>query len=176
MSLFLPDMYKKSVFDINYKLLKDKGFKVLIFDFDNTLVEKEKDFFTDDTKKLLMNLKKDFEIVVVTNIVGPNKIKKLNDCLNPLNINYINFSIKPSKKGYKKVIKMFNYDKSSFCAIGDQFLTDVLGAKRFGFFSILVDGISNNELAVTRFNRKIERIVLKKLYKKYGFERKKYYD
>lgn len=176
MSLFLPDMYKKSIFDINYKLLKKKGIKVLIFDFDNTLVEKERDILTSDTKKLLNDLKKDFDIVIVTNIVGPNKVEKLHKCLDPLNISFINFSVKPSKKGYKKAMKMFCYDKSSFCAIGDQFLTDVLGAKRFGIFSILVDGISNNELAVTKFNRIIEKKVLKSIHKKYGFEKEKYYD
>ena len=55
-------------------------------------------------------------------------------------------------------------------------MTDVLGAKRFGIFSILVDGISNNELAVTKFNRIIEKRVLKSIHKKYGFEEEKYYD
>ena len=107
MSLFLPDMYKKSIFDINYELLKKKGIKVLIFDFDNTLVEKERDIFTSDTKKLLNDLKKDFDIVIVTNIVGPNKVEKLHKCLDPLDVSFINFSVKPSKKGYKKAMKMF---------------------------------------------------------------------
>lgn len=34
---YLPDMYKKNIFDINYDKLKKKGIKCLIFDLDNTL-------------------------------------------------------------------------------------------------------------------------------------------
>ena len=35
MSSFIPDAYYKSVFDINYDKLSNKGIKVLFFDFDN---------------------------------------------------------------------------------------------------------------------------------------------
>ena len=32
MALFLPDIYKKDILSIDYKLLKNKGIKCLIFD------------------------------------------------------------------------------------------------------------------------------------------------
>ena len=38
MELYVPDVYKKSIYDINYNLLKEKGIKCLLFDLDNTLV------------------------------------------------------------------------------------------------------------------------------------------
>ena len=34
---FVPDIYVKSVHDINYKKLKRSGIKCIIFDLDNTL-------------------------------------------------------------------------------------------------------------------------------------------
>ena len=34
---FVPDMYLKSVYDIDYAKLKKKGIKCIIFDLDNTL-------------------------------------------------------------------------------------------------------------------------------------------
>ena len=34
---YLPDIYKKNIFDINYNKLKKKDIKCLIFDLDNTL-------------------------------------------------------------------------------------------------------------------------------------------
>ena len=40
MNKFIPNMYKKSIFDIDYNLLKKKKIKVLLFDFDNTIIEK----------------------------------------------------------------------------------------------------------------------------------------
>ena len=38
MQNFIPDMYQKSIYDIDYKKLKEKGIKCLLFDLDNTLV------------------------------------------------------------------------------------------------------------------------------------------
>ena len=36
---FYPDMYIDSAYDIDYKGLYDKGYRGIIFDVDNTLVE-----------------------------------------------------------------------------------------------------------------------------------------
>ncbi|MDD2238985.1 MAG: YqeG family HAD IIIA-type phosphatase, partial [Bacilli bacterium] len=36
-SIFVPDIYQKSIFDINFKKLKRNGIKCIIFDLDNTL-------------------------------------------------------------------------------------------------------------------------------------------
>ena len=60
--------------------------------------------------------------------------------------------------------------------IGDQLITDIWGAKRMGFFSILVDPINLNEWFGTRINRFLEKIIFKKLYKKYKIEKGSYYD
>ena len=37
MALYKPTMYKKNIFDIDYKKLKENGIKCLVFDLDNTL-------------------------------------------------------------------------------------------------------------------------------------------
>jgi len=55
MSLFLPDVYQKSIYSINYESLKTAGVRILIFDLDNTIVpitanepsKRVKDFFED---------------------------------------------------------------------------------------------------------------------------------
>ena len=36
MDKFFPDIYQKSIYDINYKKLKKVGIKCLLFDLDNT--------------------------------------------------------------------------------------------------------------------------------------------
>ena len=38
MSKFIPDMYVKDILSIDYKKLKKQGIKVLLFDFDNTII------------------------------------------------------------------------------------------------------------------------------------------
>ena len=45
--------------------------------------------------------------------------------------------------------------------IGDQLLTDVLGGNRVGLHTILVVPVAQTDGLVTRFNRKIERRIMK---------------
>ena len=53
MDIFRPDIYKPSIYDINYEELKRRGIKCLLFDLDNTIAtfdeevpdKKLKDFF-----------------------------------------------------------------------------------------------------------------------------------
>jgi predicted HAD superfamily phosphohydrolase YqeG len=49
--------------------------------------------------------------------------------------------------------------------VGDQIFTDVLGANRLKMYWILVEPISEKDIWVTRFNRKFERIIKKKISK-----------
>ena len=54
---YLPDIYKKNIFDINYKKLKDKGIKCLIFDLDNTLTKIDSLEVDKKTLELITKLK-----------------------------------------------------------------------------------------------------------------------
>ena len=57
---YLPDIYKKNIFDINYDKLKKKDIKCLIFDLDNTLAFIDSTKVEDKVKELITKLKKDF--------------------------------------------------------------------------------------------------------------------
>ena len=84
-------------------------------------------------------------------------------------------SMKPLKRKFKKVLGMFNLDFSEAALIGDQVLTDVLGANRCGITSILVDPLTEDDGFFTKINRKLEKIALNKLKKKGIYEKGKYY-
>ena len=56
--------------------------------------------------------------------------------------------------------------------IGDQLITDIWGANRMDYFSILIDPISKKEWPLTKFNRVLEGLVFKRINKKRG----SYYD
>ena len=82
--------------------------------------------------------------------------------------------MKPLKKTYKKILKKYKKEECIF--IGDQFMTDVLGAKRCGLKVILVDRILNVEPIYTKFWRFFERILLNIYKRKNKFILYKYYD
>ena len=58
-----------------------------------------------------------------------------------------------------------NLDYENIGVVGDQIFTDVLGANRLKMYSILVEPISDKDLFVTRFNRKLEYVVKKRIKK-----------
>ena len=173
MSRFKPDMYKKNIYDIDYKKLKNLGIRILVFDFDNTIVEGGNHIVSEKLKELFIELKKTFEIYIISNTLNKSKIDSF---ASACGVSYVYDARKPSLKGYKQVARFNNIEKNKICMIGDQLITDILGAKRMGFFSILVDPINLNEWIGTRINRVLEKIIFKKLYKKYKIEKGKYYD
>ena len=44
MDNFIPDMYQKSIYHIDYDKLSEDGIKCLLFDLDNTLIDRQKAF------------------------------------------------------------------------------------------------------------------------------------
>lgn len=173
MEKFIPDMYKKSIYDIDYEALKNRGIKCIIFDLDNTIApinvpvpDKElKDLISD---LILLN----FKVILMSNSdkarVQPFKEK--------LNIDSCYYSMKPLKKKYKKIVSIYGYKESEVACIGDQLLTDVYGANRMGFLSILINPISNIDYFGTKINRFFEKKIFAILEKKSLFKVGEYYD
>ena len=164
MSRFIPDIYQKSIFSIDYKKLKEQGIKILLYDLDNTLIERGNYQISEKTVELFNKLKKDFEIYIVSNSINHRKLRLV---ALTLEVPYIKDSRKPFKTGFKK-LKLENIKPKEVAMIGDQVLTDVWGAKRMGYNTILIDPINNKEWLVTKINRVIENRILKKENKKRG--------
>lgn len=167
----MPDAYYKNIYEIDYNNLKSKGYKYIFLDIDNTLISYKENTSSEELKKLINNLKKDFDIFLFSNGMS-NRVLKLQK---ELDIGAYYNSMKPLKKNYKKVLK--KYDKNKCIFIGDQFMTDIWGAKRNGLKVILVDIIdSTYEPFTTHIWRFFERIHLNKLKKKGLFTKSNYYD
>lgn len=166
----VPDAYYKNIFEIDFKNLKKKGYKNLFLDVDNTLVPYTEDIPNDKIKKLINDLKKDFNVIIVSNSMS-NRVLKIVD---ELGVKGYYSSMKPLKKTYKKIDK--EYKKEECVFIGDQFMTDVLGAKRSGYKIIFVDKMDKYEPIVTKFWRFFEKRVLSNLKKKDKFVINRYYD
>ena len=65
MKIFIPKMYQKNIFIINYNKLKQAGIKLLIFDLDNTLGSIDETVINEETSNFLTNLATNFQIVIV---------------------------------------------------------------------------------------------------------------
>ena len=171
MAKYIPDIYQRTITDIDYGRLKELGIKCLIFDLDNTIALIDENSISTSTKKLFEKLRKDFVITIVSN----NFEKRISSICNPINTPYVSFAMKPFGFGFKKIQRDFNLKKEEMCIIGDQLMTDILGGNRFGIYTVLVDPMAQKDLKVTSINRRIEREKIKKLTKMKILERGKYY-
>lgn len=173
MDRFIPDIYQRSIYTINYDNLKLAGIKCLLFDLDNTIAPVSMAAPNKKMKDLMESLKEmGFKIIIVSN--SPKS--RLEPFKNAFNVDAAFNALKPTKKKYLKIMKSYNFQASDIACIGDQLLTDIWGANRLGFTSILINPISTNDIVFTKFNRLIERTILKKLAKKGLFLKGDYYE
>lgn len=170
---FIPDIYQKSIYEINYKKLKNIGIKCLIFDLDNTIAPLNNKKPTKKLKDLIEELKDmKFKVIILSN--SPKKrVEPFKDILA---VDSAYFSFKPLKKKYKKILNIYNFKPYQIAAIGDQLLTDIWGANRMEFTSILVNPIGTTDYAVTKINRFIEPFIYNKLEKKELLKKGVYYE
>ena len=172
MDMFIPDIYQKSIYTIDYKKLKKNGIKCLLFDLDNTIAPYKVTEPDVKVKELFARLEEDFKVIIISNS-PKNRIRPFKE---KLNVDCAYSSKKPFKTQYKKILELYNFKIDEVACIGDQILTDILGANRMGFTSILVNRVAKYETIFTRFNRFFEKFILKKLDKKNLLVMGEYYD
>lgn len=172
MDKFIPDMYYKSVYDINYGKLKQRKIKCLLFDLDNTIAPYTEDVPSQDIKELFHMLSCDFKVIIFSNR-NKNRLRPFKEILN---VDTAYSSKKPFKKKYKKIMDIYGYNPEEIACIGDQLITDIFGGNRIGCLTIFVNPIGTYEPFYTKLNRTLENIIIKSLNKKGIFEKGKYYE
>lgn len=172
MDLFIPDIYQQSIYTIDYKKLHKNGIKCLLFDLDNTIAPYNTLEPDQKVKELFARLENDFKIIIISN----NNKNRLRPFKEKLNVDTAYSSKKPFKGKYKKILELYKFKVSEVACIGDQLLTDILGANRMGFTSILVNRIAKYETIFTRINRFFESFILKSLEQKRILVSGEYYD
>ncbi|WP_062355658.1 YqeG family HAD IIIA-type phosphatase [Bacillus kwashiorkori] len=160
---FLPNDYVKNIYAITPEYLKERNIKGVITDLDNTLVEWDRPLATPEIENWFKKMK-DHGINIV--IVSNNKEKRVYDFARPLQIPFVFKARKPLRRSFHRALSMLKLSKEEVVVIGDQLLTDILGGNRSGFHTILVVPVASSDEWVTKFNRKVERIILNKFAKK----------
>lgn len=170
---FVPDIYVKSIYYINYEKLYKNGVRCLIFDLDNTITPYHVKVPTKRQKKLFDELKDiGFKIIIMSN-APKNKVEPFK---NFLLVDACYFSLKPKKDKYLQIMDTFKYKNNEIACIGDQLLTDVWGANRVDLTSILVNPLTSKDNGVTLLNRLIEKIIYSNLSKKDLLKKGRYYE
>lgn len=172
MEKYIPDIYKKNIFEIDYKKLKERGIKCLLFDLDNTIMPYKEKKVSAEVQELIYNLKKmKFKIIIFSN--SPKlRVKAFGDALN---VDVVAYARKPHKKSFFKVLKKYKFAENEVAIIGDQMLTDIVGGNKIGITTILTTPVGKDPIW-TKINRMRENNIMLKLRDNSLFTKGKYYD
>lgn len=173
MNKFLPDIYQKSIYTINYDKLKNMGIKCILFDLDNTLASNNERVPSQKLIDFISGLKKkDFKIIIFSNS-HKNRIKPFKEALM---VDAAYLASKPFSRKFLKVMDIYKYNESEIAIVGDQLLTDILGGNSVNITTILVDPINKKDGIFTIFNRMIEKKIFKKFKSDNLLVKGKYYE
>ena len=174
MDNFIPDMYQKSIYHIDYDKLQENGVKCLLFVLDNTCVP----FKDKEPNKKLIDLfdtlkDMDFKVIIFSNATK----KRISPFKKVLNVDCLARAGKPNKKSFLKILKLFDYDLNEVAIIGDQLYKDILGGNKVGIKTILVNPMSKDDMILTKLIfRNLEEGKYKLMAKKGILIRGKYYE
>ena len=160
--ILYPNYYCKNVTKISIEFLKKHNIQGLILDVDNTLIDIDRNMLDGAIKWHDDIRNSGIKTIILSNT---NKIDKVEGVAKKLNIDYISFAKKPSKKGFFRAKEKLGLKEENIAVIGDQIFTDVIGANRSKMFSILVEPVSKEDLWMTKWKRPLENWLIKQYLK-----------
>lgn len=171
--LFVPKSYVKSFKLLSLEKLKEKGIKVLICDIDNTLAPHDMAKPSEEAIKFIQDAKAlGFKVAVASN----NTKERVSLFCEDLDVFYSNSSLKPLPFVYFKIARHFNVSTSEMAMLGDQLLTDILGANLARVYTVLSSPLVLRDIPITKMNRKIESVVYSVLEKKKLLKKGDYFE
>ena len=138
---FLPRVVTGKLTDLTEEYLLSKGIKLLMMDFDNTIVPYTTDVPTEEMLAWLERMKASkVKIAIVSN----SKNLRLVRFCEKYGLDFIRKAYKPRPKGLKECMARFGFTPQESALVGDQIFTDIVAANLAGVTPILVDAIHNH--------------------------------
>jgi HAD superfamily phosphatase (TIGR01668 family) len=144
-------------------MLYESGKKGIIVDLDNTLVPWNVQHATEEVLSWLKQME---EAGIQVTIFSNNNQDRVTLFAEPLGTPFVYKANKPLRRAFRQAQQTMGLNKNEIVVIGDQLLTDILGGNLAGFDTILVVPIVESDAPITKFNRRLERLILNYFYRK----------
>lgn len=159
---FCPEEALLSLTDVDLDRLAAAGKKLVLVDIDNTLLPWRSEEIPQETQHWIQHgLDIGLRFCIISNTRHPARRDRI---AATLGIDVVEGRFKPARHMYLQALDRFQVSAKEAVMIGDQLLTDVLGANRAGIEAIFVKPIHRREFVGTKFNRFIEWILRTLLY------------
>lgn len=137
----LPKIMTRHLTDLTPELLKARDIRLLMLDFDNTIMPYTTNIPTPEMERWFETMKgTDITVCIVSNSHSDRVPKFCREHGLPC----ITHACKPFHKGIRECLSRFGIPAEHAALVGDQIYTDTLGANGCGVTSILVDAIDNH--------------------------------
>lgn len=161
---FSPTESLTGIEQVDLEGLKSAGKTLILLDVDNTLLPWRSRDIPDATMNWIARAREmGFEFCVLSNTRHPERLQDLTD---RMQIEYVRDKFKPHTRMYFIALEKFGRQPKEAVMIGDQLLTDVLGANRAGIDAIWVRPMARKEfIGTSLISRNVERIIGRFLYR-----------
>ncbi len=161
--MFKPNLFLDRVTDVTPEMLKEIGVKALLLDVDNTLSTHHGTELTAGLMEWIAYMQREgIPLLVFSN----SKDSRVRPFAEKIGLPYISLGLKPLPFGYFRGAKRLGLSRKEIALCGDQFFTDLLGAKTTGTKIILLKPI----LLEDKLSFKIRRYFERKIYRKWGMQ------
>ena len=137
----LPAIIADAITDLNPEMLRKWGVRLLMLDFDNTIVPYTTDIPSEKMSQWLVDmLASGIHVCVVSNS-RKNRVKVFCE---KHGLDCITHARKPFSKGIRECLQKYGVPAAEAALAGDQIYTDTLGANCVGVKSVLIRAIHNH--------------------------------
>ncbi|MGH7661860.1 MAG: YqeG family HAD IIIA-type phosphatase [Vulcanimicrobiaceae bacterium] len=155
---WLPDAYLSGVAEISLEPLWELGVRGIIVDLDNTLVAYRETSVAPELAEWVRAARgRGFGVVLVSN----NWSERVAAIGLHLDVPTVPRAMKPMPAAFLRALRVLGTPRVQTVVVGDQLLTDVLGAKLMGMRAILTEPLTEYGFITTRMMRVVERAVLR---------------
>ena len=139
----LPAYRTDALTDLTPEMLEKQGIRLLMMDFDNTIVP----YTTDEpTEEMVAWLEKMNNSHIQLCVVSNSRNDRVVRFCNRYGLDCITHAKKPFSKGIHRCLEKYGIPAAQCALVGDQIYTDTLGANCAGIRAILVRAIHNHNI------------------------------
>ena len=137
----LPKYITNALTDLTPSFLSEQGIRLLMLDFDNTIVPYTTNVPTECMQTWLRTMAaSDITLCVVSN----SKRDRVRKFCAAYGIDCITHARKPFSNGIRECLDRYGLPPEACALVGDQIYTDTLGANCAGVRSVLIKAINNH--------------------------------
>ncbi|RYG32865.1 YqeG family HAD IIIA-type phosphatase [bacterium] len=160
---FAPTRAEENLESVSLQELWDGGKRLILLDVDNTLVRWKTEEFAPEVLEWVSQAKAlGFKLCIISNTRRVDRLQRLSE---RLGVSTVRGRFKPSRAMYRLALIKFGHRAEEAVMIGDQMMTDILGANRAGIDAIWVRKMEGKEFVGTKVNRTIEKWLTGRIYR-----------